>query len=382
MTSKRILFVITTLEIGGAERQVSQITVELKKRGWDPEVFAFWPCGPLRSILLENGIPVHGVVLPGWLTVIFRNERLKSRIGLVLSALRLLPKLWRRRPDIIHFFLPAAYIVGGMTSLLSPVPVRIMSRRSLRHYQEARPLFASIERWLHPHMTMICGNSQAVLNELKEEGIPPQRLRLIYNGIDALTYAQPLDRELIRARHGIPVDALVFVIVANLIPYKGHADLIAAFSSIQSRLPDPWLLLCLGRDDGILGSLREQAEAGGIDDNIRFLGSRTNVPDFLRLADVGVLCSHEEGFSNAILEGMAAGLPMVVTNVGGNAEAVLDGETGRVVPPKNPALLAQALLEVATDPERSKMGRKGRQRVEALFSLNACIDAYESLYQE
>jgi len=106
------------------------------------------------------------------------------------------------------------------------------------------------------------------------------------------------------------------------------------------------------------------------------------VPLFLRLADVGLLCSHEEGFSNAVLEGMAAGLPMVVTDVGGNAEAVIDGVTGYVVPAHNPELLADALLTVALADDRALMGDRGRRRVVEKFSMNSCIDAYEALYRE
>jgi glycosyltransferase involved in cell wall biosynthesis len=170
--------------------------------------------------------------------------------------------------------------------------------------------------------------------------------------------------------------------VANLIPYKGHADLLDAFGSIREQLPQNWELWCVGRDDGIGQGLKERAERLGIASHVRFLGSRSDVPDLLLRADVGVLCSHEEGFSNAVLEAMAAGLPMVVTDVGGNAEAVVDGDTGYVVPPKDPPRLAEALLSVALDARRSDMGARGRKRAEELFSMDACLHQYELLYQE
>ena len=120
-----------------------------------------------------------------------------------------------------------------------------------------------------------------------------------------------------------------------------------------------------------------------LDKRIFWLGSRRDIPNLLSQADVGVLPSHEEGFSNAILEGMAAGLPMVVTDVGGNSEAVIDGETGFVVPSKDPKALAVALERLITDSEmRKSMGKAGRQRVEERFSLDSCVDAYEALFQE
>tara|TARA_R110002072_G_scaffold728_4_gene5788 strand:+ start:264107 stop:264589 length:483 start_codon:yes stop_codon:yes gene_type:complete len=151
---------------------------------------------------------------------------------------------------------------------------------------------------------------------------------------------------------------------------------------IKEALPEPWLVLCIGRDDGIGTCLQQEADSLGVGSNIRFLGSRSDVPLFLRLADVSILCSHEEGFSNAVLEGMAAGLPMVVTDVGGNAEAVLDGITGYVVPAHNPECLADALLKVALADDRALMGDRGRVRVAEKFSMSSCIDAYEALYRE
>lgn len=380
--NSRVFYVIGSLEVGGAERHVAQIAVRLKKRGWEPEVFVLTPGGPLTRLLSEAEVPIHGVTLPTWVSRFFKSKRLQARVGLMVTSVVLIYTMWFRRPAVVHFFLPAAYVVGGLASLFTRVPARIMSRRSLNDYQTAHPFFAKIERYLHPRMTLVCGNSRAVVDELVYEGISEQRLRLIYNGIDLAPYDHSLDLDAIRAELEVPDDALVFVVVANLIPYKGHADLIKALAKIKDELPEPWLVLCIGRDDGIGADLQQQASTLGIDSNIRFLGSRSDVPTFLRLADVGVLCSHEEGFSNAVLEGMAAGLPMVVTDVGGNAEAVLDGVTGYVVPAQSPERLACALLNVALDDDRALMGDKGRERVREKFSMDACIDAYESLYRE
>lgn len=380
--NSRVFYVIGSLEVGGAERHVAQIAIRLKACGWEPEVFVLTPGGPLTRLLNDAKVPIHGVTLPTWVSRLFKNKRLQARVGLMVTSIALICTMWLRRPAVVHFFLPAAYVVGGLASLFARVPARIMSRRSLNNYQTAHPFFAKVERYLHPRMTLVCGNSRAVVDELVREGISEQRLRLIYNGIDLAPYDHSLDLDTIRVELEVPDDALVFVVVANLIPYKGHADLIKALAKIKDQLPKPWLVLCIGRDDGIGADLQQQANSHGIGPNIRFLGSRSDVPTFLRLADIGVLCSHEEGFSNAVLEGMAAGLPMVVTDVGGNAEAVLDGVTGYVVPAHSPEHLAGALLKVALDDGRALMGDKGRERVREKFSMDACINAYEALYRE
>ena len=113
-----------------------------------------------------------------------------------------------------------------------------------------------------------------------------------------------------------------------------------------------------------------------------WLGQRDDAPALLAAAGVGILCSHQEGFSNSILEGMAAGLPMLVTDVGGNAEAVVDGETGLVVPAHDPARLGAALASLAGDPApRRAMGAAGRRRAAEHFSLDECVAAYERLYE-
>jgi glycosyltransferase involved in cell wall biosynthesis len=282
----------------------------------------------------------------------------------------------------VHFFLPASYLVGGPLALLARMPNLVMSRRSLNLYQRKRPLVSRLERWLHKRMDAILGNSGAVVRELIEvEGCPPNRVGLIHNGIDTTAFSGQPDKAAIRAELDIDPKSFVAIIVANLIPYKGHGDLLDALSRVRDRLPQPWTLLCVGRDDGILPQLEDLARAQGIADRVRFLGERKDVPRLLAAGDIGLLCSHQEGFSNAILEGMAAGLPMVVTDVGGNGEAVADGETGFVVPARDAGALSEAIVKLASEPSlRAKQGKKARARVEAQFSIQTCVSKYDRLY--
>jgi glycosyltransferase involved in cell wall biosynthesis len=297
------------------------------------------------------------------------------------SALKLYSELRHFRPDIIHFFLPQSYLVGGFISLLIRGPKRVMSRRSLNDYQKKYPFLSKLEHWLHPKMTAILGNSTAVCQNLLSENIQPSKIGKIYNGINLSPVAINSAPPSIRKKLNLQKKCFVISITANLIYYKGHEDLLIALSIVKEMLPYPWAVLFIGRDDGIGGNLLKKAEHLNIAQNIRWLGSRNDVPDLLKISDIGVLCSHEEGFSNAILEGMAASLPMVVTNVGGNAEAVKNGKTGFVVNARQPQELADAILKLALDPElREKMGLAGRKRVETEFSLDRCITQYVQLY--
>ena len=174
----------------------------------------------------------------------------------------------------------------------------------------------------------------------------------------------------------------MFVVVANLIPYKGHREFLKSLEIAKSRMPATWQALIVGRDDGIGHELKSIAKSFNIEKQVHFLGLRRDIPDILKACDVGILCSHEEGFANSILEGMAAGLPMIVTDVGGNAEAVLHEETGLVVPLGDVDRLAESLVRLAGDESlRKTMGAAGRRRVEEKFPIGKCVSDYDELYR-
>ena len=375
-----VLFVIGDLDVGGTERHLSELAAALARQGVHTVVYTLTHEGRLAPALERAGVQILAPPAPHWL------RRLPSAIGrtvlLCLTALTLWREMWSLRPDIVHFFLPVAYLIGGLVSLAAPAQIRVMSRRSLNDYQRRHPFAARLELWLHRRMTVILGNSRAVVEQLRAEGVPAEKLRLIYNGIDLSPFAARPARERVRGGLGLRPDALVLITVANLIPYKGHADLLCALANARNDLGPEWRLLCVGRDTGIGDTLKAQAEVLGISDRVLWLGEREDVPALLGAADIGILCSHQEGFSNSVLEGMAAGLPMIVTEVGGNAEAVVDGQTGLVVPAHDPDGLGRAICALAADPgRRAAFGFAGRRRVETLFSLDRCVAAYEEMYQ-
>lgn len=377
---ERVLYVIGSLGVGGAERHVVAVATALRRRGWHTGVFALQPQGPLLSALTAAGVPVKGPTVSPWLVALL-GERLSAWFRLILAVAMLAPELLRHRRRVLHFFLPAAYILGGLVACLVGAHPRIMSRRSLNRYQLKHPLYRKVERFLHPRMDILVGNSLAVVRELEDESKGKTPIRLIYNGIDAMV-AKAGDRDRVRRELELGEEALVMVVVANLIPYKGHADLLLALAHVSNRLPAGWRLLCVGRDDGIGHFLQDTARTLGIDANLSWMGARMDVPDFLAAADMAISASHEEGFSNAVLEAMLAGLPMVVTDVGGNPEAVVDGVTGYVVPARNPVKMGQAILNLADETRRLEMGACGRARAIETFSMAACLDGYEALYRE
>lgn len=368
---------ISALSIGGTERQLAVLAPELVKLGWAITVYSFAD-GALRQQFEQSGVAV--ILVPGKKGLLHPSRIIRS-LSICLGALHLCWIMLTLRPRIMHCFLPAAYLIAAPLAFLTRVPKRIMSRRSLNYYQKTA-LIRSVERILHRSMQAVLGNSRRVVAQLIDEGVRPDRLGLIYNGFDCSAFTNSGPPAAHRERLGLAPDEFVMCIVANLIPYKGHRDLIEALGLATPKLPAKWRLLIAGRDDGIGGTLKAQAAQLGLMDHISFLGPRDDIAAIMGASDVSILCSHEEGFSNAILEGMASGLPMIVTDVGGNAEAVVDGQTGVVVPAHDSQRLSQAILRLSADPAlRMKFGDAGRLRVIENFGLQPFVHSHHRLYQ-
>lgn len=371
----QLFVIVASLDVGGTERHLFQVLPRLVEAGFGVTVGTLHRRGSLADDMEASGIRVLTPRIPAWISA--------SRVLRAIAVTVWYGITFRRlAPDIVHTFSPEAYVCAGLASVVAGVPARVMSRRCLDRYQQQYPFAARIERLLHRRMSMLVANSRAVEKQLRAEaGLPRDRIALIYNGIDLAPFDAARSRLQTREALGVPVETLVITVIANLIAYKGHSDLLIALGAIKQDLPPGWVLLLVGRDGGVEGQLRRQAKELGIADNIRWLGGRAEVPDILAASDLGVLSSHEEGFPNAVLEGQAARVPMIVTDVGGSPEAIADGCTGLVVPARDPAALAEALLKLAGDaPRRASMGRRGRAWIVERFSLDACVEQYTQLY--
>ena len=368
----KLLVIVGSLRPGGTEIHLSSVLPRLSMLGWDVTVFVLRLGGELEPEMRRRGVRVHGVS-PG-------TSKL-SRVS--IAAAKLLKLLYTDKPDIVHFFLPESYLLGGVCSSLLKPPLRIMSRRSLNDYQSWNPgSFKWLEAWLHKRMDAVIGNSRAVVGQLRDEGVCDDRLGLLYNGLDMDRFKPVGTKDAARAALGISAGTLVLVIVANLIPYKGHEDLLVALGGVKHELPSDWLLLSVGRDITDIGpGLAALCKELGLDSHVRWLGGRDDVPSVLAAADIGLLTSHHEGFSNSVLEGMGAGLPMVVTRVGGNVEAVVDGVTGYTISPGDTAAFGSAIVALAQSAElRRRFGEAGRRRVAENFTLDRCVAQYQRLY--
>jgi len=366
---KKLIVVTRKLDIGGTERHLVQVLPSLNRDLFNCEVLSIYRDGLLEEALRKEGV-----------RVIAPRTRLRI-LAFIESALRLLAKMHQERSATFHFWLPEAYLLGGACGVAIGNRRMMMSRRSLNLYQKRHPWLARFERLLHRRMRLILANSDEIARELLAEGVPQDRLQVIKNGLDLGKFATTKSQKNVREKLGIPQNVIVFICVANLIYYKGHSDLFEAMALMQSRIGTRWRLLCVGRDDGLGAVLAKQVRDLGIGKNVIFLGLRNDVPDLLRASDVSVLASHEEGFSNAVIESMGMGLPVVATAVGGNVEAVEDGSTGLLTPPRDPRRLAEKLVLLATDIQlRQNLSVKARKDISVHRTLETCIASYKEAY--
>ena len=353
----RIMFAIGSLALGGTETQLTILASELHKRGWVVDVFALEKDGLLVDRLEQAGVCVlDGGYRPGKTTGIGRH------LALLMSEARLVWRILRTRPNVVHGFLPLTNFMGALAARLTLVPRIITSKRALGRHQDRRPGWWLFDRLANAFSDVVTANSNAVADDTKDrDGYDRSRIVVIHNGLDFSRFdCVSANREAVRRQLGLSPDEIGIVLVANLIPYKGHIDLIQAFSRVALDDPRPKLFL-IGRDDGIGTSLVTESNRLGVAERIRIMGSRSDVPALLLGMDLGVMASHEEGFSNALLEKLAAGLPVVATNVGGNPE-MLDGMPDCIlVRPQDVSDLARGLREAIGQLDAADANREVRR---------------------
>jgi glycosyltransferase involved in cell wall biosynthesis len=261
-------------------------------------------------------------------------------------------------------------------------PALVHGRRSMAFYSRKHRIGQRAEIASHSLASALVGNSTAVADELTVEAGGAEKVCLIPNGIPLGEMIAPEERAAARIRFGIPPDALVMTQVANFHVYKGHADLLKAVAAIRDKLPNPWRLLLPGRDGGEQEALLAQIASLGLASHVILPGEWAGSREPYAATDIGILASHTEGFSNSLIEGMAVGLPMVATRVGGNVDALDDGENGFLVEAESSEELASAILTLAEMPDlRQRLGMAGRAKALQCFSLEACIDRYERLWR-
>lgn len=378
----KIAYIIDALDIGGSEKQIYEIAKRLEKNTFEPIVYCLSRKGNLFSKLKKEGIQVELIGPEDPVKKIFIISKIFTLIRIMRRLKRLYFFIKKEKPSIIQGYLFWDYILGAIVGKMDRVPIILSCRRSLTSFPGNKFYYPWLRRITKSFNTLIIANSQAVKADvIAHEKLDAEKVEVIYNGIDLEKYQDSqIDKKAKKGELGLSEKDKVVGVIANLHTYKGHSYFIEAAHLVKDKFPQTKFIL-IG-DGPEKERLRKQAESLSLKEDVLFLGLREDVPEILQIMDLSVLPSFGEGFSNTILESMACSVPVVATRVGGNPEAVIDGQTGFLVPPRNSASLAQAIIRLLEDEElREEMGRASREYVEQNFSMERLIEETEKTYE-
>jgi glycosyltransferase involved in cell wall biosynthesis len=361
----RVLHVINGAAIGGAERLLLSLLARHDRASVDTTVCnTFFGDGPFVEALRNGG---HRTVsLPG---------RASFRAASMI-ALRLAAHLRRERYDVVHMHLVHSSIVGELAARLGGARVAIVTR----HYTEEGYagkgwLLRKLDALAARAATRVVAVSGSVRNHLIANGVPADRITVIYNGIDLAAIDRAIPPHCVHDGGGVHLGA-----VGSLTARKGHATLLRAFAKLPAHLDARLTIVGEGPEREHLQSLIATLGLGG---RVELAGYRSDVCSLLREIDVYVQASLQESFGIAVLEALAARRAVVASNTGGIPEIITDEESGLLVPPDDAEALTAALTRLASDAAlRRRLADGGRARVEAAFTIEETARRYEALYRE
>jgi len=332
---------------------------------YHPSICCYDSLGSLSQGLSEKGIGVH---------------LLRRRPGIdYFYPFKLARYLKKSKIKILYLHNPTALFYGTLAGKIARTQCIIYTEHGRDFSSSSKVKIAnSLLCKMVNRVVVVAEHGKRYL--VQHEGVNEKKIIKIYNGIDSQRFGKNHDVTLIRRELGITDDQSVIGIVARLDPIKNHTCLIRAMKIIAARLSEA-VLLIIG--DGPLRTELESLTTNlGLQNNIKFLGARSDIAELLGVMDVFVLCSFSEGLSLTLIEACAAAKPIVATNVGGNAEIVKHESNGLLVPSDQPEDLAKAVLEILTDKAKAKlMGKKGRKQFEEKFTLDVMVKKYEDLYE-
>lgn len=343
------------------------LATQLQARGHETIIISLIPAGPLDAEARKLGISTHSLGMrPG-----IPDPRAIFRLARELRA-------WQ--PDILHSHMVHANLLARLVRPLTQVPVLVCTVHNMDEGGALRMGAYRLTNRLADLTTII---SHAAADRFVRIGaIPRDRLRVLPNGVDTARFRpRPELRTALRKELGVG-DEFLWLAVGRFEPAKDYPNLLSAFAEVVADRPRTVLALA-GR--GLLQEAMERkAESLGLKGLVRFLGLRRDVPELMGAADAYVMSSAWEGLPMVLLEAASSGLPIVATDVGGNKEVVVDGETGLLVPPRDPKGLGLAMRRAMEMPraELQAMGVRGRAHVSEQYSLSRIVDTWETTYRE
>jgi glycosyltransferase involved in cell wall biosynthesis len=359
----KVCYIIGQLTKGGAEKQLFGLVRGINREKFDPTVISLSRGGYWSEEIRKAGVPV------------FELERKKNfEFKRLIDLIRLLRSL---RPHVVHTYLFSANSYGRLAALVSGVPVIIASERNCPEIGKDKTRYQMlIDRLLARFSQAIICNSQAASRTLT--GIysyDMNKVFAVHNGIDCAGLPES-GPPAAGSKEKVPVVGTI----GRLCAQKNHSLFLLVAKEVLSLCKTEIKFLIVG-EGKLRRDLEEQARRLGIDGDVIFAGERHDIREILQGMDVFVMTSLYEGLSNAIMEAMMAGLPVVATDVGGNGELVVDGETGFLCPCKDAKLLAQKIAGLLSDETTVKrLGENGRSKIINEFRIETMVKSTEDIY--
>ncbi|MEW4526869.1 glycosyltransferase [Maioricimonas sp. JC845] len=354
-------FCITELDPGGAERALVSLVRRLDRNRWQPIVYCLSRRGPLGDDLDAAGIPLHCLDAGSSLDA--------GVVGRLRSRLR------QDRPQILQTFLFHANLAGRLAARWAGVPIVVAGIRVAEQEKRWHLLLERLTRRLVTHH--VCVSRRVADHAIREMRLDRQRVSVIPNGVEFDRFQSAGACDL--SQFGIPIESRVLVSVGRLHPQKGYDLLIEAIAPLLAD-PPGWQLLIVGEGPA-RSDLERQIREAGLEGRIHLPGYRDDVPSILAAADAFVLASRWEGMPNVVLEAMAAGLPVVATDVEGIDELIVDGQTGIVCKPKTVHELRRGLERLLSRSDGgAALGVNAQLFVEERFAIESVVRMYDELY--
>lgn len=362
------MHVIHSLDVGGAEEMVANYARHLDRTRFSPSVCALRSGGRLFDQLKREGVPAFLI---------------GKRAGADARTLwRLVRLLRREKIDILHTHNASAHGWGLLAAVIARIPILVATEHSIHFPGRGGKIYPLLRRLFRHRFAIVISCSEQVRNaQLAPWQLPAKKHVVVHNGIDISRY-EPLSKlasttEEFQLESSRPVVGTI----GSLTLHKGHIFLIDAIVKLRELGFVPQVLIV--GDGPLRGELMAKVALHGLEEQVLLLGRKDNVSQILPHFDIFVLPSLREGFPITILEAMAAGLPVIATDVGGNREAIAHGETGLILPPADADALVSALRTMIENPEHAReMGKRGRRRAMATFRVERMMTATERLYEE
>ena len=373
-----ILFLGSQMATGGSQKMLLTMARWFFEKGYPVSVAFFHD----REGLLtewQSGYPIQIYNLHAWR----KSGGWRNVFRLAAGSWRLLRLFRHNNTKVVMTFTHHANLLGISLAWAAQIPVRVAGHRGV---------IDGFPYWMERLHTLMVNHGMATLlvvvsellklHAIEVEGILPERMLVIENGI-TLPRKEPVspEQQALRSEFGLNANDFFIFSVGRLNRQKGQAFLLEAFAKVLVKFPHSFL--AIAGEGSLRQDLENQARKLGIEQRVRFLGVRSDIPSLLGLADLFVLPSLWEGMPVALIEAMGVGLPIIATQVEGVDELVKDGESGLIVPPANPEALKQAIEHLISDPQlRHELGQMAEATIQDRFTVDRMCENYEKLFLE